>query len=1209
MLNFGEFSLLKENYNQFKAIAKKHHLRDEDIDMGFGTIGGIQPNTSIYVLLRLLISPDDNYKKISLDPKFKKIYGHIWVNDEKERTMRPFLGMFAKMFFEDNCTLNIISQLVSYIMANKQNIAELMVKNNNTNEYRRLGNILDIFKIQSEFNDGRPSYEILTDAIRDKENITKIYTWINSMPSGLKNQFKENSNFNKLVNTLSVYYELGEDIQKTIWSGFFGDGTRTGKISKYKTAEEFLKDLEISIDGSYEKSTFEIIKNKILATENAVLIEADETKNCIVADIWTWKASNILGEPNTWCISYNTSDSNWYSHNYMYPGAKNKMFFIWNFNFKQNEPLSKIGVCVDSKGVIRFAHDKYDDSILSSIQSYLSKYDIYKNFLKPKISDKEQTTKENIYFVTNGAKRSDITEFDEKRMNSFINTLIEIKGITSEKLTSLLCWLLENKHVNIKIIIDYIKLLINELNPKFTKNTDEQMYGKDIVADIINHLSINNNTTDIPKQIQINPVVVQFVYWLFEKYSISTVNTDSVTQLSKYKFPKIYDFIIEEIWKAFDIRALKNQEVTALYDYLRSDYSTLSDKKKYDYMLGKIFEFYINKNNNYSYINYFFSVMYDIFNNENVIKDFCDRGYIIQVLKSDILYNKNLKYAKCTPRGFFIGAKKYFEYSDSVFESPQAELAGYDILEEFFNNNGYDIKDYLSAENLKIEERGIGVKEIIHYFKFMINNGVPYEKLNYKLDFSYNEASKDYEIGKLIEMMGEKRACLDFLNSKIFCNRKDKEENLKFFFVFTKILFKLASEGDTEIGNFLPKLIYVWGEEYGIQTGLTTFFDSYEKFTHYTDTDLNLIVNRKNLYVWDKLVDMTIEHKITLKYKILRCFFATKKYSIIEKTFDLINYKEDYKNLVDYFFKKEYEGIILDNFLEKIPFNETKIEDVITKVDNVDIINRMLNKIKRIRHYNILYRILSIDYKYSWNKNSVDNIGDNEKTYQLVTRLVRMGDKIDFEWHQYVECFKNWNYDMIKFLIDKKYLKLENKLPSTKKRIASNSLEKEDDDVRIFELLEKNGMSYNIGLLKDKFNNLSIESNKFIIKNTPIEELNYGFFTHLRKFETFEYFIREYFLKLSDFVKFNIVEKTVNQPRHYIANEDEEANLIIKKIELLLELDKDYVMEELRDNYEENKRKQLWNEKLRNYLKTLLSLKVKKISEMFDFGILKHRSA
>ncbi len=399
MLNFNEYVSLNENFNQMVSIMKKH-----GVNAGPGMLnveGGIEMYSKgadlLSELLRGDLLPGEYIKKKVSDKKTQDLYGNLEIDEERERVMRPYLGMFTKMVYDENCPINIVGDIATYIMSNKNNL-KLTVKNNVTGESQVLSNLLDIFKYKEhikENGDTRPAYEIITDAIRDTNKERNLTSFINEMPSILKQQFKIDNNRKKLNDIFNIYDDIENEHKKAIHTTFFGDGSNTtGKISRYKNADEFLKDFNTLINN---RSNFDIdkIKDEITSTPGAKLLVCDYKNKYIIADIWTHSTSNKLGEPSSWCISYKNDD--FWHDNYMGYSLNRKMFFIWNFNLEQTNPLSKIAANINHDGSLNLVCDKNDKSIDYTFEEYLKEHKIKTSFIKTPISEEEFKIKKNDY--------------------------------------------------------------------------------------------------------------------------------------------------------------------------------------------------------------------------------------------------------------------------------------------------------------------------------------------------------------------------------------------------------------------------------------------------------------------------------------------------------------------------------------------------------------------------------------------------------------------------------------------------------------------------------------------------------------------------------------------------------------------------------------------------------------------------------------------
>lgn len=472
MLKFNDYFMILENYNQMKTLFMKEVGQDVHEVVAKG-------DSYEYLFLKILIGVDDHYTKLCTDPKIQATYGdNIKINEEKERSMRSYLGMFTKMLYDEYCPLEIIKDISTYILQNKTNL-RLTVKNNVTGDTQVLSNLLDIFKFKEkveESGDNRLAYEILTDAIRDTEKEKKLTSFINEMPSILKQQFKIDANRAKLNDIYNIYEDLEPKYKQAIYSTFFGDGNTTGKISRYKNADEFLKDFNTLINN---RSNFDIdkIKDEIINTIGAKLLVCDYKNKYIIADIWNHDASNKLGEPSSWCISYNNNSSYW-NNNYMDYHTDRKMFFIWNFNLEQSNPLSKIAANINSDGSLNLVCDKNDKCIDGKFKEYLKEYKIKTSFLKTPISEEErvfkhkeitiQTLKQNIFGTVdindNNYKEEIINRLDLCKENNI--------DISSYTLSTAINSLISNIHSSspLRNEIEIYNICLDELGVDEYKN-------------------------------------------------------------------------------------------------------------------------------------------------------------------------------------------------------------------------------------------------------------------------------------------------------------------------------------------------------------------------------------------------------------------------------------------------------------------------------------------------------------------------------------------------------------------------------------------------------------------------------------------------------------------------------------------------------------------------------------------------------------------
>ncbi len=1192
MLNFSEFYSLKENFNQLVTLAKKH------VEPGTGSNGDSSHDVYDYhLLLATLISPDNIFTKISTDEKYVTVYGKIKVNEEKERNMRPFLGMFAKMFYEERCYITTIRELVNYIMLHKQNIADLMLRNNQNGEYRRLGNILDIFKIKAEFNDGRPSYEILTDAINDKENDNRVYKWINSMPSGLKNEFKNPENFNLLNNCLSIYYTLTYAAKIETWNSFFGDGTRTGKISRYKSASDFLKDLNICLKNAGGDYTMSSIKEKIINTKGAKLLVYDEENSYLIADIWTWSASNKLGEANSWCISYNNNNTQWYSNNYMYPEQRHKMYFLWNFNLEQNNPMSKIGICATEDGRTLFAHDKKDTNIMSIINEYAKTWNINPEFLKTGISKEEETFKNRIYTLEKGANIITVRDYDMEKMEKFIEDISEYYksgDITSNRVGDFICWIFSNEKIQQPALNNLISELIETLNLPFSQ---KEIFTDNL--DIIERLlSSEKHINDIDYYFKDSKK--SLINWLFDKFSIGTQFSKSILRFLKNKFIRIYNTILDKTWHTFKERALFTVEIEQFSEFLeRSKTTKVEDPDfKYNFIIDNVFKYtQIEPVNMYNY----FTILYGFFTEENVIKDYCDRGFLFYNFHPhDIIYDKNIKYLKVNnKKTLFKIFTGYVSMYNKIADSKEIQfnhLASYENMIEFFEINNEDLKDAFSLENKEYNKYDkYQDAPFYDYLRFMKNNGVLIDDLSIYIEVEKNGSRN---IQTFIEHVGEKQAYSCFLKKQI----QETGDGTSVLFLFEQIMFKLASEGDTDI-NFDKFLDSCYGIE--------KFMQAFYSHTTY-DAENSLIIDEKNKWVWANLIKESKKEHLLLATKMVKLIFDSGFEDLIKESFDCIDYKGDSETIIKFFFKTQYKGIILDTLFERMDLSEYDLKEVGSYVKDASIINRLLNVSnyysKKTIYNDLLYNILHSAYSPT-NKNTSE-IGDNEDTLQIIGTLIKKGYKIFFsdkktDFNDCSGCFEYWNFYIIDKMLKRGYMVLNTLPKKAKEKIAIFSLEK--NDINILKLLDENGIDYDISMINKnewKKYDLNIECINFIIRNNKKEEdLTSYFFDNMKNLDSFNYFTNKYFIKLIEPVKTGLVQ--------IILNDGSYNQTDIEKIKILLDIDFDFVKKTIEESYERNKRNKTYSTEMRNFIKNLIfppKNKIKKIREMYNLSFKKLNS-
>lgn len=813
MLNFSQFSILTENFNQLKSLVKKNGSLQ--VDNGYGTPNGIPIGNDDYEFLAVLISPDeDNKEETNIE-----LYGNIPVNSEKERTLRPFLGMLGKMYYEEKCGLDIIKIITNWIIVNKQTLNRLVLKNNSNNETYNLTNLLDIFKYQQKINDGRTAYEILTDAIRDKGGIDKLKDWINKMPSQLRNGFKNENSYKELYTLVNSYDSLSDNDKSSIWISLFGDGVKKGKISRFQSADQFLKALKIDIKNHQEDYNIDIVKGQILNTKGAKLIVCDYEKGYVVADIWDYSASNKLGEVNNWCISYNSSY--WYD-TYMNYKVGNKMFFIWNFNAETSDPHSHMGLCVKSNGSMRAFHDKYDKSIDLEV---LYKYDIDIDFItneKYKVSEEEYKYKEKSYIKTTVINKG-FSRYESNKEESLIkaDTFISMYNedeIEESDLVKIFDSVFKISDIDIKFTV--LNRLLNDLNLTPT-NT-----GNKLLCSFLNSVNFNNHTTEKSQYTEHVEFTIKKLY-SFDSISTDYINNEAFDYL-KMNHKNIYEYRYSLIKKALRSEEdIDNESIIQVFDDL------IINDIEYNSLLE-----YIIKHNKVGHF------IIDIFKKRTtIINDLIKRNYKFSSFDiSEFLetYNYDLSDIKID--------SEYLDMLVNGYVKSHSIIENIDNLEKLFTAN--DKKLYEAIDDLE------KLKFFVHY------NNVPLSKLKWHLNIT--KQTNSYS-----GYSNEQSYLEENKSINIYTEYKNGNLSIKDNSFYYKHIIKHIFENDLDIENteeFLQSLINNNQYKNIPLKYINSIIDLTLKYNRKIPTGIAHIAIKNNIGNIDKIID-NLEYSEDYDYK------------------------------------------------------------------------------------------------------------------------------------------------------------------------------------------------------------------------------------------------------------------------------------------------------------------------------------------------------
>ena len=218
--------------------------------------------------------------------------------------------------------------------------------------------------------------EDLYDALQLIEQQYRSNKIVQELPSNLKRQYKALGDKTEIDR---LFLDLSKKDTK---------GLLISKISRYKTIEELS-----NVISNFLSSDSDGYRETVLSLQDDPDVYVKYfNHNVIVAEINSYKASCKYGSPS-WCIS----TDNYYFDSYT--SNNRAQLFVWDFNLKQMDPLSFIGITMnnfqsvimatDFRSQVSNAHDRRDYNIRHEIVDIL---------------DKKKIPSEYIFFDRNGNK-------------------------------------------------------------------------------------------------------------------------------------------------------------------------------------------------------------------------------------------------------------------------------------------------------------------------------------------------------------------------------------------------------------------------------------------------------------------------------------------------------------------------------------------------------------------------------------------------------------------------------------------------------------------------------------------------------------------------------------------------------------------------------------------------------------------------------------
>ena len=210
--------------------------------------------------------------------------------------------------------------------------------------------------------------EDLYDALQLIEHKYKSNKIVQELPSNLKRQYQALEDTSEIDR---LFFDLSAKDTK---------GLLISKISRYKTLDELS-----NVIDNFLSSNSDGYRETILSLQDDPDVYVKYfNHNVIVAEINSYKASSKYGSPS-WCIS---TDSYYFNS---YTDGNRSQLFVWDFNLKQMDPLSLIGITMHNfqsiimarnfKSQISNAHDRRDYDIGYEIVNILNEKKIPSEYI------------------------------------------------------------------------------------------------------------------------------------------------------------------------------------------------------------------------------------------------------------------------------------------------------------------------------------------------------------------------------------------------------------------------------------------------------------------------------------------------------------------------------------------------------------------------------------------------------------------------------------------------------------------------------------------------------------------------------------------------------------------------------------------------------------------------------------------------------------
>ena len=257
--------------------------------------------------------------------------------------------LFAFMAFSDKP--NILAWALRMILKGAINAEYLCRVKDVIDDYPKVLSKLERGTLTA-YNDGDSLYAVFReiDIILKEDFVTRITGMFNTRQ---KDILREHKFTQYEIYILEKLYAMGEDKMPNF----------IRKVSTFTTADEIISLAEYTADGKFEWSEEGF---KSYAEDHEIKYVTTYDKDGImVIQVFDYNSIKQIGKFTSWCI---TKEKRYWDEYVQEKDSKRRyQFIILNFNYRESDDLSMIGVTVNPSGYVTHSHSFSNDSLKDSL--------------------------------------------------------------------------------------------------------------------------------------------------------------------------------------------------------------------------------------------------------------------------------------------------------------------------------------------------------------------------------------------------------------------------------------------------------------------------------------------------------------------------------------------------------------------------------------------------------------------------------------------------------------------------------------------------------------------------------------------------------------------------------------------------------------------------------------------------------------------------